>query len=741
MKKILHNINGLRSLGVVLFVCLMANISVGQVAGDFRSAATGVWATVATWQTYDGAAWNAATATPAGTETITIQAGHTITISSAVTISGNGYLKNSGAALVFSAGTIAFTGSSTYESNIVGALPTPASTTWGVGSTCKVTGVGGGTSLTNSSQTFYNFIWDCPLQTATLNLVFADGLTIGGNFTVNNTGTGKIRFLSAATTPKTVNIAGNLNMNNTGTVSSLESTGTASTGLVTVNVGGNVNITGGTLNLINASGPCAWVVTGNFTMTSGSIIKGSGTGTLTFTGSGTHTFNRALAAGAFGATAAASATFILGGTGTLTMGTSVYDGLGPFTVNSGTTLESGHSNGILGNIATTGTKIFSSAANYTFNGTAAQTTSAFVTSPTANAVNNLTINNAAGVALSAPNTVNGILTFTSGQLSLGANNLTIASGGSISGATSSNYIVTDAVGTLTQTFSAAKLFPIGASATSYDPVSITPTAPATFAAKVYPTLTPGLNNATLANAKEWDLTPTAAATADITLTPSNAPNTATPVIGHFVGGVWTEATAGLSGTSFTGTYSNFSPFATGSATAFVSAVLAVELTNFSAKSNGNTNLLAWKTANEKNNKEFQIERSANGLQFTNIGTVKGNGTKASVSDYTFLDEGPLSISYYRLVSVDNNDKKETSNVVTVLRGANGKTKLYPTLVADKMTIVSDSNEPQSFNIFDLTGRNVQKGTFTTQQDVFVSGLATGTYLLKVGNDVVKFIKQ
>jgi hypothetical protein len=338
------------------------------------------------------------------------------------------------------------------------------------------------------------------------------------------------------------------------------------------------------------------------------------------------------------------------------------------------------------------------------------------------------------------------LTLAGGLLTLGANDLTV--NGTISGGSITSHIVTDAAGALVRpvTAATATTFPIGISAGSYDPLTVTPTNGVTFNASVKSAFTNVVADPTKTCAREWNIAATGAGSTAMSFTEdaSITPPTGTDVIGHY-GAAWSESDiTGVSraGNTYSGTNASgtFSPFGGGVAGGFA-AVLAVELTNFSAKSNGNTNLLAWKTANEKNNKEFQIERSANGSQFTSIGTVKGNGTTASASSYTFLDETPLSISYYRLVSVDNNDKKETSNVVTVLRGANGKTKLFPTLVADKMTIVSDSNEPQSFNIFDLTGRNVQKGTFTTQQDVFVSGLATGTYLLKVGNDVVKFIKQ
>jgi Secretion system C-terminal sorting domain len=697
MKKILHNINGLRSLGVVLFFCLMSLKSFGQAVGDYgfvqTTATSGQYlaATLANWVVCQSAGtWVGATpATVAVGGSINAYIRNGTTCALAASTSFKNLTIDNGGALIAATGT---TSGSPRGIRINGVI-----------ATLQIDGAVGGTG--NSGVDGYLSI---------------EPQTIGSTATVQGSGTCIIsRARPSANTVTGITLKLNMDITLITTGQAL-STNTAANTTIEIGVGKTVTIPSGYIAISN--NPLTDPTTGadKFIVNIyGNVALQSATqGGINFSNNSANTMTVNIFKGA-----------------TVTLGFKVIAPSSSATTGAMTLkIEEGATLTVAGADVSGATVIYSTATT----GTTGASISAL---PTLTPVKNLTIDNTGGVTLSASTTVTNALTLTTGNLTLSANNITIGVAGSITGGSTTSHVVTDATGTLTQTFSAARLFPVGASPSSYDPVTIAPTAAATFAAKVYSTLTPGFNNAALANTKEWDITPTAAATATITLTPSNATNTATPVIGHFVGGVWTEATASLNVSSFTGTYSNFSPFATGSATAFVSAVLAVELTNLTAKSNGNTNLLAWKTANEKNNKEFQIERSANGLQFGSIGTVKGNGTTASASSYTFLDEGPLSISYYRLVSVDNNGKKETSNVVTVLRGANGKTKLFPTLVADKMTIVSDSNEPQSFNIFDLTGRNVHRGTFTTQQDVFVSDLATGTYLLKVGNDVVKFIKQ
>lgn len=106
----------------------------------------------------------------------------------------------------------------------------------------------------------------------------------------------------------------------------------------------------------------------------------------------------------------------------------------------------------------------------TFNGAAAQTLTGATT------FDYLTLNNATGLTLSTANTVivNQTLGLTNGKLTLGANDLTV--GGTITGASSTNYVVTNGTGQLKRTVAATSVqFPIGPTDTKYNPISATNT--------------------------------------------------------------------------------------------------------------------------------------------------------------------------------------------------------------------------------------------------------------------------
>jgi hypothetical protein len=111
------------------------------------------------------------------------------------------------------------------------------------------------------------------------------------------------------------------------------------------------------------------------------------------------------------------------------------------------------------------------------------------------------------------------------------------------------------------------LIPVGASATSYDPVNLSPAAPALFSVNVSTTLPADAPAQYTYAPKVWDISVVAGPpppSTTVTLTPSNPVATVTSdVIGHYTGGAYTNETATRSGNDYTATFTSFSPFVTG----------------------------------------------------------------------------------------------------------------------------------------------------------------------------------
>jgi hypothetical protein len=98
----------------------------------------------------------------------------------------------------------------------------------------------------------------------------------------------------------------------------------------------------------------------------------------------------------------------------------------------------------------------------------------------------------------------------------------------------------------------------------------------------------------------------------------------------------------------------------------VSAVVTpVTLTSFKGRISDGRAELSWTTSEEHDNSHFDIEKSANGVTYSKVGSVVGLG--GINNQYSFTDAGPLGkVNHYRLKQVDI-DGKSTLSRVLVLR--------------------------------------------------------------------------
>jgi hypothetical protein len=189
-----------------------------------------------------------------------------------------------------------------------------------------------------------------------------------------------------------------------------------------INISGDLVITTGTFNCTNnGSRELTITLGGDFRMSGGTLTENGNWGAVTFSGTGIQEFSKT------GGTISQDIRFTVNNGSVLDMGTSVLDGSsGSFTLNPGAGLITAHADGISssgtgGSIRVTGTITFSTAADYTYNGTSAQITGSGLPAT----VNNLKIDNPSGVTLTSPVTVSGILTLEDGILDAGANNVSV----------------------------------------------------------------------------------------------------------------------------------------------------------------------------------------------------------------------------------------------------------------------------------------------------------------------------
>lgn len=165
------------------------------------------------------------------------------------------------------------------------------------------------------------------------------------------------------------------------------------------------------------------------------------------------------------------------------------------------------------------------------------------------------------------------------------------------------------------------------------------------------------------------------------------------------------------------------------------AALPVELSNFQAVNKGNRNVLTWTTLTEINNKMFKIERSFDGKIFNEIGEVKGAGSTNFPRSYTYNDETPLSISYYRLRQIDYDGKEKPSNIVSVSLKGGSDIVLFPNPTKDKIAFNTTSFEPNRVVVYNNLGQIVMDKTYQINE-LDVSSLPAGVYVLELISDSV-----
>jgi hypothetical protein len=184
--------------------------------------------------------------------------------------------------------------------------------------------------------------------------------------------------------------------------------------------------------------------------------------------------------------------------------------------------------------------------------------------------------------------------------------------------------------------------------------------------------------------------------------------------------------------------------------------LPVELLSFEAAQAGASVLLDWSTASEINNDHFTVERSRDGVEFTDVLDVPGAGNSTSMINYSAYDTDPFNgVSYYRLRQTDFDGTQSWSIIRKVNLSREMPVTVYPNPVFSNVISIAAASETervQSVNVYDLTGKLIQQlGQGSATDDLKVKELTLsnkmtpGSYLLEITtNESVyreKIIKQ
>jgi hypothetical protein len=171
-------------------------------------------------------------------------------------------------------------------------------------------------------------------------------------------------------------------------------------------------------------------------------------------------------------------------------------------------------------------------------------------------------------------------------------------------------------------------------------------------------------------------------------------------------------------------------------------LLPVEITDLNLYCEKNKATLNWSTESELNSSHFEIQKSADGIEFDNIGTVSAAGNSNHTINYEFTDNNnSTGYQYYRIKEVDTDNQFYLSKVMTVNCGNDSETfSVYPNPGKGVFNVnsLSDGN----LSVYNSIGtivffKNCQEG----QSELDLEQLEDGIYYIRLDGQSGSMLKK
>jgi len=167
-----------------------------------------------------------------------------------------------------------------------------------------------------------------------------------------------------------------------------------------------------------------------------------------------------------------------------------------------------------------------------------------------------------------------------------------------------------------------------------------------------------------------------------------------------------------------------------------SEAVPVTLLDFTAAKYNNSIIVQWQATREANFRQYEVERSSNGVDFTTVATLAGQ----NLSHYNFTDNNLPTVKavYYRLKMLNTDGSYTYSKTVAIrLNGFSGAF-VFPNPTNSQLTVQLQNplTEKGTLYISDITGRIIKQVTMAARQTTLsldASTLPAGRYFIKILN--------
>lgn len=384
---------------------------------------------------------------------------------------------------------------------------------------------------------------------------------------------------------------------------------------------------------------------------------------------------------------------------------------------------------------------------------------------------NLSINNSNHITLNKPAVVTNFLSMVNGKLlTTNTNVLTCTSAANANLGSVSSYVDGPMIHTIATAANTTKTFPIGKSG-AYRAVVLTAqhtnATSVTYRAEIFNsaasglpyTLPPSISN--VSNVRYVQFTRQNVAnfsSGKLQMyydTDDGVADKNTLLVAHDNGTTqWQNfggvATANWSGNITSATFNNFHTFFALGNPPGGGNPLPIELASFNATLENKQVNVKWTTQAEINNHYFTIERSADNIQFDELGRVDGAGNSTSTNNYSFIDYRPLTgVSYYRLKQTDYDGKFAYFPVSVIRNVRKGSFLVYPNPSTSPIVHLNYGDDQLKYftiTVQDVTGRIIPS-TIVPEENgnmrlmIDEAYVRRGEMLMIVGQDGHESIQQ
>lgn len=163
--------------------------------------------------------------------------------------------------------------------------------------------------------------------------------------------------------------------------------------------------------------------------------------------------------------------------------------------------------------------------------------------------------------------------------------------------------------------------------------------------------------------------------------------------------------------------------------------LPIELLSFNGYPTAKSNHLFWRTASEKNNNYFTLQRSTDGVNFKTISKINGSGNSSDIRKYEFEDyTASGNYNYYRLMQYDYDGTVSYSNIILIHSPRVLPFKFYPNPAKGELTVdLSGIDSRCEINVRNMEGQLLFRSEGNPGQLCRFSlpQLSSGMYLLQL----------